>query len=148
MIATGHPEVSIQRCCQLFGLSRSNYYRDPGFGLRVGDLELMAWIDKLYIEHPWMGSRSFADHLTTPELLAGRGRARRLMRVMGIESLALKPGTSKQQPKHPAYSYLLQGVTTDRPNQVRATDITYIPMARGFMYLIAIMDWATRKVHS
>ncbi|WP_319585349.1 DDE-type integrase/transposase/recombinase [uncultured Desulfobulbus sp.] len=142
----GHPEVSVQRCCQLFGLPRSNYYRGLGFGLRVGDLELMARIDKLYIEHPWMGSRSFADHLTTPELVVGRGRVRRLMRVMGIESLAPKPGTSRRQPKHPVYPYLLRGVTIDRPDQVWATDITYIPMARGFMYLIAIMDWATRKV--
>ena len=144
----GHPEVSVQRCCKLFGLPRSNYYRGLGLGLRVGDLELMARIDKLYIEHPWMGSRSFADHLTTPELLVGRGRARRLMRVMGIESLAPKPGTSRRQPKHPVYPYLLRGVTIDRPDQVWATDITYIPMARGFMYLIAIMDWATRKVLS
>ena len=144
----GHPEVSVQRCCQLFGLPRSNYYRGLGFGLRGGDVELMARIDKLYMEHPWMGSRSFADHLTTPELLVGRGRIRRLMRVMGIESLAPKPGTSRRQPKHPVYPYLLRGVTIDRPDQVWATDITYIPMARGFMYLIAIMDWATRKVLS
>ena len=95
-----------------------------------------------------MGSRSFADLLTTPEAPVGRDRTRRLMLVMGIESLAPKPGTSKRQPKHPVYPYLLRGVTIDRPNQVWATDITYIPMARGHMYLIAIMDWATRKVLS
>lgn len=108
----------------------------------------MRKIDEFYMEHPWMGSRSFADHLTTPEAPVGRDRIRRLMLVMGIESLAPKPGTSKRQPKHPVYPYLLRGVTIDRPNQVWATDITYLPMARGHMYLIAIMDWATRRVLS
>jgi len=95
-----------------------------------------------------MGSRSLADHLTTPEMPIGRDRVRRLMLIMGIESLAPKPGTSKRQPKHPVYPYLLRGMTIDKPNQVWATDITYIPMQKGFMYLIAVMDWATRKVLS
>lgn len=108
----------------------------------------MRRIDALYLEHPWMGSRSLADELTTIEIPVGRDRVRRLMLIMGIESLAPKPGTSKRQPKHPVYPYLLRRMTIDRPNQVWATDITYIPMARGFMYLIAIMDWATRKVLS
>ena len=148
MIATGHPEVSVERRCRLLGLPRASYYRGPASGLRNGDLELMRWIDELYLQHPWMGSRSLADHLTTPEAPVGRGRVRHLMLVMGIESLAPKPGTSRRQPKHPVYPYLLRGVTIDRPNQVWATDITYIPMSRGFMYLIAIMDWATRKVLS
>jgi len=108
----------------------------------------MRRIDELYLQYPWMGSRSLADHLTTPEAPVGRDRVRRLMLIMGIESLAPKPGTSKRQPKHPVYPYLLRGMTIDKPNQVWATDITYIPMQRGFMYLIAIMDWATRKVLS
>jgi putative transposase len=148
VIATGHPEVSVERRCQLLGLPRSSYYRGPASGLRSGDLEMMQRIDKLYMEQPWMGSRSLANHLTTPEAPLGRDRARRLMLIMGIESLAPQPGTSKRQPKHPVYPYLLRGMTIDKPNQVWATDITYIPMARGFMYLIAIMDWATRKVLS
>ena len=148
MIASGHPEVSVERRCQLLALSRSSYYRGPASGLRSGDLELMQRIDKLYMEQPWMGSRSLANHLTTPEAPLGRDRARRLMLIMGIESLAPQPGTSKRQPKHPVYPYLLRGMTIDQPNQVWATDITYIPMERGFMYLIAIMDWATRKVLS
>lgn len=148
MIATGHPEVSVERRCQLLALPRSSYYRGPASGLRSGDLEMMQLIDKLYMEQPWMGSRSLANHLTTPEAPLGRDRARRLMLIMGIESLAPQPGTSKRQPKHPVYPYLLRGMTIDEPNQVWATDITYIPMARGFMYLIAIMDWATRKVLS
>ena len=148
MIAIGHPEVSVERRCKLLGLPRSSYYRGPASGLRSGDLEMMQRIDKLYMEQPWMGSRSLANHLTTPEAPLGRDRARRLMLIMGIESLAPQPGTSKRQPKHPVYPYLLRGMTIDKPNQVWATDITYIPMARGFMYLIAIMDWATRKVLS
>jgi putative transposase len=148
VIATGHPDVSVERRCQLLALPRSSYYRGPASGLRSGDLELMQRIDKLYMEQPWMGSRSLANHLTTPEAPLGRDRARRLMLIMGIESLAPQPGTSKRQPKHPVYPYLLRGMTIDKPNQVWATDITYIPMARGFMYLIAIMDWATRKVLS
>jgi len=146
VIATGHPDVSVERRCQLLGLPRASYYRGPASGLRSGDMEMMLRIDKLYLEHPWMGSRSLATHITTPEAPLGRDRARRLMLIMGIESLAPKPGTSKRQPKHPVYPYLLRGVTIDRPNQVWATDITYIPMHRGFMYLIAIMDWATRRV--
>jgi putative transposase len=148
VIATGHPEVSVQRRCQLLGLPRASYYRGPAPGLRFGDLELMRRIDALYLEHPWMGSRSLADELATLEIPVGRDRVRRLMLIMGIESLAPKPGTSKRQPKHPVYPYLLRGMVIDRPNQVWATDITYIPMARGFMYLIAVMDWATRKVLS
>lgn len=148
MISAGHPEVSVERRCQLLAIPRSSYYRGPASGLRVGDLELMLRIDKLYLEHPWMGSRSIADELTSPEEPVGRDRIRRLMRVMRIESLAPKPGTSKRHPRHPVYPYLLRGLTIDRPNQVWATDITYIPMRKGFMYLIAIMDWATRKVLS
>ena len=144
----GHSEVSVEKRCQLLGLPRASYYRGPALGLRQGDLELMDRIDKLYLEHPWMGSRTLAFMLTTPEQVIGRDRVRRLMRIMRIESLAPKPGTSKRQTKHPVYPYLLRGLTIDQPNQVWATDITYIPMQRGFMYLIAIMDWASRKVLS
>jgi putative transposase len=85
----------------------------------------MQRIDKLYMEQPWMWSRLLANHLTTPEAPLGRDRARRLMLIMGIESLAPQPGTSKRQPKHPVYPYLLRGMTIDKPNQVWATDITY-----------------------
>ena len=148
MIATGHPEVSIERRCQLLSLPRASYYRGPASGLRTGDLELMRRIDALYLEHPWMGSRTISTMLAKSGQPAGRDRVRRLMLIMRIESLAPKPGTSKRQPKHPVYPYLLRGMTIDKPNQVWATDITYIPMHRGFMYLIAVMDWATRRVLS
>jgi len=144
----GYPEVSIEKRCQLLGVPRANYYRGLALGLRKGDLELMRKIDELYLEHPWMGSRTLASLLTMPEQPVGRDRVRRLMLIMGIESLAPKPGTSRRQPKHPIYPYLLRGLTIEKPNQVWATDITYIPMRKGFMYLIAIMDWATRKVLS
>ncbi len=146
MIATGHPEVSVARRCQLLGVPRASYYRGPAPSLRQSDLELMHRIDELYLQHPWMGSRSLAGQLTTAKAPVGRDRVRRLMLLMGIESLAPKPGTSKRQPRHPVYPYLLRGLTIERPNHVWAADITFIRMARGFMYLIAIMDWATRKV--
>jgi putative transposase len=148
VIATGHPEVSIERRCQLLSLPRASYYRGPASGLRQGDLELMRRIDAIYLEHPWMGSRTISTMLAKSGQPAGRDRVRRLMLIMRIESLAPKPGTSKRQPKHPVYPYLLRGMTIDKPNQVWATDITYIPMHRGFMYLIAVMDWSTRKVLS
>ncbi|MGI6655410.1 MAG: transposase [Desulfobulbus sp.] len=108
----------------------------------------MRQIDELSLHHPWMGSRSLADHLTTAGKPVGRDRIRRLMLRMGIESLSPKPGTSKRHAGHPVYPYLLRGLRRDRPNQVWATDITSIPMARGFMYLVAIMDCASRKVLS
>lgn len=148
MIAAGHPQVSVERRCQLLDVPRASYYRGPAKMLRIGDLELMRRIDEVYIQHPWMGSRSIAGQLSTPEEPVGRDRVRRLMLIMGIESLAPKPGTSKRQPKHPVYPYLLRKLTIDRPNQVWCTDITYVPMQKGFMYLIAIMDWATRKILS
>jgi len=148
VIAAGHPEISIERRCQVLSVPRSSYYRGLAPGLRFGDLEVMRRIDELYLEHPWMGSRTLSTMLTTSEQPIGRDRVRRLMLTMGIVSLAPKPGTSKRQPRHPVYPYLLRGLTIDRPNQVWSTDITYVPMQKGFMYLIAIMDWATRKVLS
>ena len=148
MIAAGHPEVSVEARCKLLGVARASYYRGPASGLRAGDLELMRQIDKLYLQHPWMGSRSLADQLATAEQPVGRDRVRRLMQRIGIESLSPKPGTSKRHARHPVYPYLLRGISVNRPNQVWATDITYIPMAKGFMYLVAIMDWASRKVLS
>jgi putative transposase len=148
VIAAGPPDVAVERRCELLGVPRASYYRGLPTGMRQGDHELMRRIDELYMEHPWMGSRSIAGELTTPEAPVGRDRVRRLMRIMGIESLSPKPGTSRRHPRHPVYPYLLRGLIIDRPNQVWSTDITYIRMARGHMYLVAIMDWASRKVLS
>jgi len=148
MIDAGHPSVSIERRCELLGLPRSTYYRPLATGLRDGDLELMRRIDEFYTLHPWAGSRTLSTLISTPDRIIGRKRISRLMRFMGIESVAPKPGTSKRHPQHPVYPYLLRGLTIDKPNQVWASDITYLPMAKGYMYLVAIMDWATRKVLS
>jgi len=101
VIAAGHPEVSVERRCELLGVPRASYYRGLPSRLRQGDREQMRRIDELYSEHPWKGSRTLADDLTTPAAPVGRDRVRRLMRLMGIESLAPKPGTSRQQPRHP-----------------------------------------------
>jgi putative transposase len=132
VIATGHPEVSVERRCKLLGMPRSSYYRGPASGLRSGDLELMLKIDKLYMEHPWMGSRSLANHITTPENPLGRDRARRLMLIMGIESLAPKPGTSRRQPKHPVYPYLLRELGNQKGSVLATVQhIGYEILCRG-----------------
>ena len=116
MIAAGHPEVSIERRCELLGLPRSTYYRPPATGLRDGDLELMRRME-LYLEQSWAGSRTMATLLSTPDEAIGSKRISRLMRLMGIESVAPKPGTSKRHPQHPVYPYLLRGIVIDRPTR-------------------------------
>ena len=112
------------------------------------ELELMRRIDEIHLEFPFYGSRSIARELRKQGYRANRKRVQRLMRLMGLESLAPKPNTSKPNHEHPVYPYLLRGLTIDRPNQVWAADITYIPLARGFAYLVAIMDWHSRRVLS
>lgn len=108
----------------------------------------MRRIDEIHLEFPFYGSRSIARELRGKGYRANRKRVQRLMRVMGLESVAPKPNTSKPNEEHPVYPYLLRGVTISRPNQVWATDITYIPLARGSAYLVAIMDWHSRRVLS
>jgi putative transposase len=124
------------------GLSRSGVYRRPA-GTGEGDHALMRRIDELYTQSPFFGSRRIAF-----ELKINRKCAQRLMRLMGIEALGPKPNTSKPAPGHKIYPYLLRNLSIDRPNQVWATDITYIPLGAGFLYLVAIMDWASRAVLS
>jgi putative transposase len=106
----------------------------------------MRRIDELHLAYPWMGSRSLRDQLVRAGFPVSRGRVRRLMRVMGINAVYRRPRTSLPAPGHTIYPYLLKGLVIDRPNQVWAADITYLPMARGFLYLVAIMDWYSRKV--
>jgi putative transposase len=110
------------------------------------DLELMRQIDEIHLSWPFYGSRKIRDELWDRGYDVGRDRIRRLMRLMGIEALYCKPRTSKAHPKHKKYPYLLRGISITRPNHVWAADITYIPMPKGFCYLVAIIDWASRMV--
>jgi putative transposase len=145
MVDREHAGVSVRRQCALLGVARAAVYRPlPGPGPE--DLALMRRLDALYLEVPFYGSRRMVEALRHDGVRVGRHRVRRLMRLMGLEALAPKPGTSRPAPGHRIYPYLLRGLAIDRPNQVWAADITYIPMARGFLYLVAIIDWFSRAV--
>lgn len=147
MIEPEKQKPSISRQCQLLGLSRSSYYYVPQ-PVKAEDLDLMRKIDELYLQHPCWGSRSMARQLKRQGIDANRKRIQRLMRLMGIEAVYPRPRTSRPHPQHRVYPYLLRSLSIDRPNQVWASDITYIPMERGFMYLVAAMDWYSRKILS
>jgi putative transposase len=143
----GHAELSIRRQCEMLGVARSGVYRKPR-PANDNDLEAMRRIDAVFTERPFFGSRRIARTLSDEGFPLNRKRARRLMRLMGIEALGPRPRTSKPAPGHKIYPYLLRGLTIDRPNQVWAVDITYIPIGRGFLYLVAVIDWASRAVLS
>jgi putative transposase len=145
MIDADHEELGLVRQCELLGISRSAWYYRPR-PLDPQDLELMRLIDEQYRKTPFYGSRKMREHLRRLGYPVNRKRVQRLMRVMGLEAIYPKPRTSVAHPEHRVYPYLLRGLAIERPNQVWATDITYVPLARGFMYLVAIMDWASRKV--
>jgi len=142
-----HPELSIRRQCAILGVARSGVYRKPR-PANDNDLEAMRRIDALYAERPFFGARRIARTLSEEGFPIDRKRARRLMRLMGIEALGPKPRTSKPALGHKIYPYLLRDMTIDWPNQVWAADITYIPLPRGFLYLVAVIDWASRAVLS
>jgi putative transposase len=144
-IERNHPRLSLRRQCRLLSLSRSVLYCTPG-GETAENLALMALIDRQFLETPWYGSRQMARWLRRQGHAVGRHRIRRLMRKMGLAPIYQPPRTSQPHPQHKVYPYLLKGLEITRPNQVWCADITYIPMRRGFLYLVAIMDWATRKV--
>jgi len=131
----------------LLGLNRSSFYYTP-LAVKAEDLKLMRKIDELYLQHPCWGSRSMVRQLVREGTVVNRKHVQRLMRLMGIEAVYPKPHTSRPHPEHRIFPYLLRNLTIDRPNQVWATDITYIPMAHGFMYLVAVMDWYSRKILS
>jgi putative transposase len=139
--------LPITRQCSLLDLSRSGFYDTPS-PLSAKDLELMRQIDEIHLAFHFYGSRKIRDELWARKHNVGRDRVRRLMRRMGIEALYVKPRLSLPHPEHVKYPYLLRGLEIKRANQVWATDITYIPMAKGFCYLVAIMDWASRMVLS
>ena len=137
--------LSVRRQCALLNLARSGVYR-PGPATGADDLAMMRLIDELHLKWPFYGSRRMVFELNQAGHGINRKRVQRLMRVMGIEALVPRPGTSKAAPGHRIYPYLLRGVSITEPNHVWASDITYIPMALGFLYLVAIIDWASRAV--
>ena len=145
MVERPGKEVSVRRQCVLLALPRSGLYR-PTSGAAADDLALMRRIDELHLELPFYGSRRMMFELNKEGRTVNRKRVQRLMRVMGIVALVPRPGTSKPAPGHKIYPYLLRGLTIAEPNHVWAADITYIPMAHGFLYLVAIIDWASRAV--
>ncbi len=145
MIERPGEDLSVRRQCALLNLARSGVYR-PKPVAGADDLALMRRIDELHLELPFYGSRRMMFELNKEGRRVNRKRVQRLMRVMGVEALVPRPGTSKAAPGHKIYPYLLRGVAITEPNHVWAADITYIPMARGFLYLVAIMDWASRAV--
>jgi putative transposase len=147
MVDREHPELSLVRQCFLLGVSRSSLYYRPA-PASAEDLELMALMDRQYLKTPFYGSRKMTAWLRAQGYQVNRKRVRRLMQVMGLEAIYRRPNTSKPAPDHKVYPYLLKGLEINRVNQVWTADITYLPMARGFLYLVAIMDWHSRYVLS
>ena len=145
MIARGHPDLSLSRQCRLLSISRSAFYYTPK-GESAENLNLMRRIDELFLKYPFYGSRQMVRQLRRDGVCIGRHRVRRLMRLMGLQAIYQAPRTSDPHPAHRIYPYLLKRLAINRPNQVWCADITYIPVQRGFLYLVAIMDWATRHV--
>ena len=144
MIDRNH-ELSITRQAELLELSRASVYYLPR-PVSEADLELMRRIDAMHLEHPFMGARMLRDSLRREGFAVGRKHVGTLMARMGVEPLYRRPRTTRKHPAHPVYPYLLRGLAIERANQVWAMDITYIPMARGFVYLAAVVDWASRRV--
>jgi len=142
-----HPSLSVVGQCTLLGISRSGLYYQPK-GISEEDLTLMKLIDRQYLATPFYGARKIAVWLKSQGQRVNRKRARRLMRIMGLKSIYRRPRTSQPAAGHKIYPYLLSDIKITRPNQVWAADITYIPMARGFLYLVAIIDWYSRYVLS
>lgn len=144
MIDRNHP-LPLTRQSEILQLSRSSFYYEAA-PISSRDVELIGLIDELHLKYPFMGSRSIRDQLQDMGYQVGRGHVRTLMKKIGISAMYRKPRLSKPHPDHKVYPYMLRGLEITRANHVWATDITYVPMARGFCYLIAIMDWASRKV--
>ena len=146
MIDPSHT-LPVIRQCALLDLSRSSVYYTPQ-PVAAEDLALMRRIDELHLNHPFAGARMLRALLALEGLAVGRRHVATLMKTMGIEALYRRPNTSRKHPKNPVFPYLLRGLDITRANQVWATDITYIPMHKGFVYLAAVLDWATRRVLS
>ena len=145
MINRDHPGLSLSHQCRLLSISRSSYYYQAK-GESPENLALMRRIDALFMKYPFYGSRQMVRQLRRDGIEVGRHRVRRLMRLMGLEAIYQAPRTSDPHPAHRIYPYLLRGMEISRPNHVWCSDITYIPVQHGFLYLVAIMDWASRHV--
>jgi len=145
MIAPDRPGLSLSRQCRLLSIGRSAFYYAPK-GESPENLALMRRIDELFLKYPFYGSRQMVHQLRREGVRVGRHRVRRLMRLMGLEAIYQAPRTSTPHPAHRVYPYLLRDMAVARPDHVWCADITYIPVRRGFLYLVAIMDWATRHV--
>jgi putative transposase len=145
MVRRDHPALSLSRQCEILSISRSSFYYAPK-GESPANLSLMRRIDALFLKYPFYGSRQMARQLRREGVCVGRHRVRRLMRLMGLEAIYQAPKTSTPHPEHRIYPYRLKGLRIERPDHVWCADITYIPVQRGFLYLVAIMDWASRHV--
>ena len=145
MIVPARPGLSVSRQCRLVSISRSAFYYAPR-GESPENLALMRRIDELFLKYPFYGSRQMVRQLRRESVGVGRHRVRRLMRLMGLAAIYQAPRTSTPHPAHRIYPYLLRDLTITRADHVWCADITYIPVRRGFLYLVAIMDWATRHV--
>jgi putative transposase len=139
------PALPVSQQCRLLAVSRSSIYRRPA-GVSEEDRAIMALIDRQYLARPYYGSRRMAAWLATQGHPVNRKRVQRLMRLMGLVAVYQRPNTSKPAAAHKVYPYLLGGLSIERANQVWCSDITYIPIAKGFLYLVAIMDWYSRAV--
>ena len=149
-IVKNNASLSIKRQCELISLPRSNYYR-AGCGIHNESdksLKLMNFIEDEYTQHPFYGTRKMRDYLRRQGYKVNRKRVQRLMRIMGIQSVAPKPNTSIPRKEHKTFPYLLRGLNINRPDQVWCSDITYLRLPGGFVYLTAVMDWYSRYVLS
>jgi putative transposase len=145
LVEADHPQLSVRRQCALLGLARSTLYYEPA-AETADNLRLMRLLDEEYTAHPFLGSRRLTRWLVGQGEQINRKRVQRLLRVMGLEAIYPKPKLSAAGPGHRIYPYLLREVRIQRPDHVWSTDITYVPLARGFMYLAAIIDWFSRYV--
>jgi putative transposase len=141
-----HRELSVARQCELLELSRSSYYYTPMGTESEENLELMRKIDKLYLKRPFYGYPRMTGWLRDLGWSVNEKRVARLMGLMGLQAVLPGPHTSRRHPQHPVYPYLLRGLEIGSPNEVWCADITYVPMKRGFLYLVAVMDWFSRYV--
>ena len=145
LVVRDHPALSLSRQCRLLSIGRSSLYYEPK-GESAETLALMRRIDELFLKYPFYGARQMVRHLRREGVRIGRRRAARLMRLLGLQAVYRAPRTSDRHPEHRVYPYLLRGLGIERANHVWCADITYIPVRRGFLYLVAIMDWASRFV--